>query len=176
MVQKALSRYGSQVAVVVLPYPQEIECNKEITNAAASITGACATARMALGVAALDPAKFAKFHDWLMAGKDKPPTPSQAVQRAYTTVGRDRMRQLSRDKLHTQLAQYVDLYLKVKATMPDPAKVGLPLMVIGDKAVSGSHGSDEDLFRLWEDNLGVKPVRGATLPELSSESSAGSGL
>jgi hypothetical protein len=179
MVQKALARYGNQVAVVILPYPQEMECNKEVVKSAASITGACATARMALGVAALEPAKFAKFHDWLMADKEKPPSPTQAVQRGYTTVGRDRMKALSRDALHKQIAQYVDLYVKVKATTPDPSKVGLPLMVIGDQVVSGMHESDEKLFRLWEDNLGVKPVRGVSLPELPGlpiETGAGSGL
>lgn len=169
VVQKAMSRYGDQVAVVILPYPQEMECNKEVKNARNSITGACATARMALGVASLEPAKFEEFHDWLMAGKDKPPTPTQAVQQAYHTVGRDRMRQIPREQLQKQIAQYVDLYIKIKGTTPDPTKVGLPLMVIGNHIISGSQESDQKVFSAWEQHLGVKPVKSATGVEIPTE-------
>jgi len=174
-VQKAMRRYGNQVAVVVLPYPQEMDCNKEIPSLKNSITGACATARMAIGVAMIDQAKFAAFHDWLMAGKDKPPTAAQVVQKAYTTMGRERMRQIPREKLQSQIAQYIDLYIKIKAKAPDPKKIGLPLLVIGDHINSGIL-EDEKLFKLWEEHLGVTPVADSSTGPLSIESDLEKGL
>ena len=48
----------------------------------------------------------------------------------------------------------------------DPAKVGLPLMVVGDQILSGTQESEEKVFRAWEEHLGVKPVQGVGAPEL----------
>jgi uncharacterized membrane protein len=164
IVHKALNRYGDQVAVVVLTVPADAECNKEVA-AKNSITGACATARMAIGVATLEPTKFADFHNWLMSGKDKPPSASQAVTKAYGIVGRERIKD-ARDKLQKQIAQYVDLFIRIRSKTADPKKVGLPLMVVGNQILSGSQESDEKLFKIWEENLGIKPLQARDLPAL----------
>jgi hypothetical protein len=47
----------------------EAECNKLITNRAASHRVACATARITLALAAIRPTAFAKVHDWPMAAR-----------------------------------------------------------------------------------------------------------
>jgi hypothetical protein len=159
VLHKALRRYGDQFAIVVLPYPQEMECNKEVKQSRYSITGACATARMAVGVATLSPKKFAQFHDWLMEGKDRPPTPSQSIQKAYTLVGADHIREM-RPQFEKKMQDYLALYARIKATTPDPSKVGLPLMVLGDHIMSGSQESDEKMFQSLEQHLGVKPPDG----------------
>jgi protein-disulfide isomerase len=168
VLQRALRRYGDQVAIVVLPYPQEMECNKEVKDSKYSITGACATARMAVGVATIDPAKFAQFHDWLMAGKERPPSPSQVVARAYSLVERDRITTL-REQLQKSLASYIDLYMKIKSKTPDPTKVGLPLLVVGDQVLSGELKSDDVLFEAWERQFNVKPMTASSPADLPAE-------
>jgi hypothetical protein len=173
IVQRALSRYRGQVAVIILPYPQESECNKNI--ASRSISGACATARMTLGVARLEPAKFPEFHDWLMSTKDRPPSASQAIRRAYSKVGEERIKAIPREQLHGQIAQYVDLFNKVKAKAADPEKIGLPLMVVGDLIFSGDK-TEEALFKIWEEKLGVKPVSLGETPNLLPSPLPGQGI
>jgi protein-disulfide isomerase len=175
VLQKALRRYGDQVAIVVLPYPQEMECNKEVKVSSHSITGACAIARMAIGVAKFDPAKFAQFHDWLMAGKDRPPSPAQVVQRAFTLAGRERITD-SREQLQKSIAEYIDLFMKIKSQTPDPSKVGLPLLVVGDHIMSGSQESDEKLFQAWEEHLGVRPLNESQAAVPSSETNVLPGI
>jgi hypothetical protein len=106
-----------------------------------------------------------------MAGKERPPTPSQAVQHAYTLVERERITSL-REQLQKSLAEYVDLYMKIKAKTPDPSKVGLPLLVVGDQIIAGSLDSDEKLFQAWERQFGVKPLNAPAETELPPEISS----
>jgi uncharacterized membrane protein len=160
IVRRALDRYGNQVAVVVLVMPKGIECNKEVTSASASIPGACIIARMALSVAKLEPEKFTKFHDWLMEGKEKPPSPAQVVQKAYNTAGRDRINKLSQDDFQKQVNQTIDLFNLIKDQRPPGAKEpGLPLLILGNELHSGVPTKEEEFIRSWEDFLGVKPAR-----------------
>jgi hypothetical protein len=97
------------------------------------------------------------------------------VQKAYTTIGRERMRQIPREKLQSQIAQYIDLYVKIKSKASDPKKVGLPLMVIGDHINSGVL-EDEKLFQIWEEHLGVKPKVNSSTGPLSIELDVEKGL
>jgi uncharacterized membrane protein len=157
-VKQALSRYGDQVAVIVLIIPFERECNKLITTAAGSHRGACATARMALGVAALKPAAFGKFHDWLMADKDEPPRLDSIVSRAYSLVNRDRLRELSGgEQLKKQIAGYVNLYATLRNQNASNKEFGLPVQILGDHVMSGTVEKSAELYRAWEEHLGVKP-------------------
>jgi hypothetical protein len=161
VVQKALRRYGNQVAVVVMIIPFDMQCNKTITKASNSIPGACTTARMALGVSTIDPAKFAHLHDWLMAEGDKPPTPSQAVSRAYEMVGNERLSKLPAEVLNKQLAGYVELFNKIKAQQsPEDSKTfGLPVMLMGDEVLTGMpENGEQRVYRAWEGFLGVTPL------------------
>ena len=81
--EHALQRYGDQVALVTMMIPLESECNRLLTDPAANHQGACITAKLALGVAKLNPAGFASFHDFLMTGKDKPPAMGSIYSKAY---------------------------------------------------------------------------------------------
>ncbi len=53
--EHALERYGDQVALLVMVQPLDKECNKLITDPAASHPGAAPSARLALGVAQSEP-------------------------------------------------------------------------------------------------------------------------
>jgi protein-disulfide isomerase len=155
--KQALSRYGSQVAVIIMIVPLDRECNKLVTNAAASHRGACATARMVLSVATLKPSAFPKFHDWLMADKERPPALTSIIARAYGLVNRQRVRELSdSEQVKTQIEGYINLFATLQR-QNSGKEFGLPVQILGDHVMSGTVEKPADIHRAWEEHLGVKP-------------------
>jgi hypothetical protein len=75
-----------------------------------------------------------------------------------------------RPQFEKKMQDYLALYAKIKATTPDPSKVGLPLLVVGDHIMSGSQESDEKVFQALEQHLGVKPPDGAPAEATPAES------
>jgi hypothetical protein len=137
--------------------PLDKECNRLVTDPAASHGGACATAKLAMGVARVNPSAFARFHDFLMSGKDKPPAFEAVLPKAQVLADRDRLRQLNRsDELTKQLEGYVTLFetLQKQSGRKD---FGLPVQILGDHVMNGSVEHEEDVFKAWEEHLGVKP-------------------
>jgi hypothetical protein len=156
IVKRGLSRYGSQMAVIVLPIPLESRCNR-LVSPSASHAGACSTARMALGVAAIRPQWFERFHDWLMADKEKPPRSDAIIAKAYEMVDHSRLRALSDGaELNRQIAEYVDLYSRLSNQASGSKHFGLPVQILGDHIVSGKAEKESDVFDAWEQHLGVK--------------------
>jgi uncharacterized membrane protein len=155
LVKKGLARYGDQLAIVVIPIPLEMSCNRLVTTSAASHSGACTTARMVLGVSAIQPELFGKFHDWLMADKEKPPLQSQVVTKAYNMVDSTQLSKHSRSPaLKEQLAEYIDLYAKLQRQQQD-GKFGLPVQILGNHIMAGAAANESDVFDAWEKHLGV---------------------
>lgn len=156
LIEEARERYGDQVAILVLPVPLETDCNKLVTNPTASHRGACWTARAACGIAKLDPPAFAKFHEFLIAGKEKPPM-DKIIPKSYGMVDGDAIRDLARSaELKKQVEGYIDLYSQLQAKSGSRT-FGLPVQILGDHVMTGSVEKTEDLFKAWEQNLGVKP-------------------
>ncbi|MEX0585067.1 MAG: thioredoxin domain-containing protein, partial [Pirellulales bacterium] len=157
-VQEALERYGDQVALLVMPVPLDLDCNKLVTDPAASHQGACGTARRAISIARLNPSAFVKFHDFLMTGKDKPPAMERIVPKANGLVDRDRLRELvNGPEVAKQLESYIDLYSQLQNKSHNSKSFGLPVQILGDNVMSGAVEKPEDVFKAWEENLGVKP-------------------
>jgi uncharacterized membrane protein len=157
IMEHALERYGDQVALLIMVQPLDKDCNKLVTDPAASHPGACATAKLAMGVARINPSSFATFHDFLMSTKDKPPPIEAVLPKAYVIADRSRLRQLTQsDELTKQLNGYVDLFdtLQKRSGKKD---FGLPVQILGDHVMSGSVEHEEDVFKAWEEHLGVKP-------------------
>jgi hypothetical protein len=158
IIKRAASRYGEQVAIIVIPIPMEKGCNKLITDPATSKPGACTTARMSLGVARLKPYAFARFHDWLMADKDEPPRLDAIIAKSYGLVDRNKLRELrNSEKLDKQIAQYVDLYANLLKQHTGDKTFGLPVQILGDHLLTGSVEKADEVFKAWEEHLGVKP-------------------
>jgi protein-disulfide isomerase len=157
-IEHALERYGDQVALLVMVQPLDNECNKLVTDPAASHPGACATARLALGIARVNPSSFATFHDFLMSGdKDKPPPMGATLPKAHVLADRSRLRQVTQSaELEKQLDGYVDLFGKLQK-QSGVKGFGLPVQILGDHVMNGSVEKEEDLFKAWEEHLGVKP-------------------
>ena len=157
IIEHALERYGDQVALLVMVQPLDKDCNRLITDPAVSHPGACATAKLAMGVARVNPSAFARFHDFLMSGKDKPPTFEAVLPKAHVLADRDRLRKLTQsDELKKQLEGYVNLYetLQKRSGRKD---FGLPIQILGDHVMNGAVEHKEDVFKAWEKHLGVKP-------------------
>jgi hypothetical protein len=155
IVKKGLARYGDQIAIVVMPIPLDMSCNKLVTTSAASHPGACTTARMALGVAAVRPDLFPKFHDWLMADKEKPPSQSEVVSKAYNMVDSTRLRQHSGSaELKEQIAGYIDLFARLQKQHRG-GTLGLPVQILGNHIMSGMAAKESDVFDAWEKHLRV---------------------
>jgi uncharacterized membrane protein/protein-disulfide isomerase len=157
VMHEALKRYGDQVAILVMVIPLERSCNKLVVSAKASHPGACATARMALGVAALRPAAFPKFHDWLMADKEKPPESDRIVSKAYATVDGTRLSELSSSG---QLTKQIEGYVNLLGSLQKQSKnnsFGLPVQILGDKVMTGKVEKADEVFKAWEEHLGVTP-------------------
>jgi uncharacterized membrane protein len=156
IVERGLARYGGQVAVLVMPIPLEMRCNRLITDPKASHPGACSTARMALGVAAIRPQSFKRFHDWLMADKEKPPRADKIIAQAYGMVDRAQLRSLSNGpELNRQLREYIELYARLANRAGAKNKFGLPVQILGSHIMSGKAERDSDVFDAWEKHLGV---------------------
>ncbi len=159
IVQRSLRRYGNQVAILILPIPMEMKCNRLIKDPKASHAGACTTARMALAVAHLKPAAFRGFHDAMMADEKKPPSQAQSVAKAYGMVDSSKLPALTRGEiLNKQVAQYVDLFETLQKQNADNKNFGLPIQILGDEVMSGSVEKAEDVYNAWEKNLGIKPL------------------
>lgn len=157
IMEHALERYGDQVALLIMIQPLDKDCNKLVTDPAASHPGACATAKLAMGVARVSPGSFANFHDFLMSTKDKPPAMDAVLTQAYVLADRSHLRQLTQgDELTKQLEGYVNLFdtLQKRSGRKD---FGLPVQILGDQVMNGSVEKEEDLFKAWEEHLGVKP-------------------
>jgi uncharacterized membrane protein/protein-disulfide isomerase len=159
LLKQALARYGDQVALVVLVVPMENSCNRLITDSSASHPGACTTARMALGVARLKPGSFGRFHDFLMSGnKDKPPSLDSIIAKAYNTADRTRLRELrTSNELDKEIAANVNLYDSLRKQHKGEKEFGLPVQIIGDHIMTGGIEKADDLYKAWEEHLGVKP-------------------
>ena len=114
--------------------------------------------RMAVAVADIKPSAFRQFHDWLMADEEKPPTQAKTVGKAYGMVDSSRLRELSRsDALNNQFAKYIDLFGTLQKQKNDPKKTfGLPVQILGDEVLTGLVEDEEDVYRAWEKNLGIK--------------------
>jgi thiol-disulfide isomerase/thioredoxin len=157
IMEHALERYGDQVALLIMVEPLDKDCNKLVTDPAASHPGACATAKLSMGVARVNPGSFANFHDFLMSTKDKPPAMNAVLTQAYVLADRDRLRKLTQgDELTKQLEGYIDLFdaLQKRSGRKD---FGLPVQILGDHVMNGSVEKEEDVFKAWEEHLGVKP-------------------
>jgi uncharacterized membrane protein len=159
IIKKGLARYGDQLAIIIMPIPFEKGCNKLIVNDTGSKPGACVTARLAIGIGEVRPPQFVKYHDWLMSGdEDKPPGVEKSLPKAYEMTGRDRLRAYIRgEEVNKQIAQYVDLYSKLRTVAGTRNEFGLPVQILGDKVMHGMVEKEEDIFKAWEEHLGVTP-------------------
>jgi len=156
MMSEVLARYGDQVALLIMPVPLDKDCNKLVTDPTMLHPGACGTSRRVCGVAKLNPPAFAKFHEFLMTGKEAPPM-EKIVPKANGLVDRDKLRAfVNSPEAKKQVDGYVDLFGKLQAQTQAKGKTfGLPVQILGDNVITGEVEKIDDVFKAWEENLGV---------------------
>jgi protein-disulfide isomerase len=157
-IEEALDLYGDQLAVVIMPVPLELECNKSVASTDPMHRGACKFAQLSLAMAKADPRKFADFHGFLLADVDKAPTSAEAVVHAFRMTDRTKLRKVSQDPaIAARIQNYIKLFTALSAQHRGQAEpFGLPVQIVGDTVLSGDM-STEEMLSAWEKALGVKP-------------------
>lgn len=153
---KAKRRYRDQVVVVVMPVPLEKRCNRYLPKARPQNRGACKLAALSLAVADVSPAKFARYHDWLMKGEEKGDVPAydRALLRAYDYFGRKKVRTSVRKRSVAQrVGESCDLFAEIGRQWKGEKEFGLPAMIAGDGIISGKVESQDDIIAFWEANF-----------------------
>ena len=159
-IKLALDRYGDQLAVVIMPVPLELECNKQMMQTDPTHRGSCKLARLAVSVAKINLTAFHDFHNWMLADEKKPPSVSDAVQRAWELVNRKRLAEFTdSDATKNRIQQDISLYVSLSNQQKDSLKpFGLPVQIVGDTVLSGKVDNVDDMFAAWEQALGIKPT------------------
>lgn len=159
-IKLAANRYGDQLAIVVMPVPLELECNKQMPKTDPMHRGACRLSRLALSVAKADPSAFADFHNFLLANKDDVPSYSEAVVRAFRLVNRTKLRELTKsDEIESRIQNYIKLFAALSARKRTSDKpFGLPVQIVGNKVLTGKFETPEAMFEAWEEELGIQPL------------------
>lgn len=159
-IEAAFDRYGSdQLAVVIMPAPLELECNKVLPATDPMHRGACRLARLALSVAAVKLSAFRDFHNWLMDDVEEVPPISKAVLRAFKAVDRKKLTALTdSDEINNRIQKHLKLFSALVRREPKSDKsLGLPIQVVGNTVLFGRLESAEEMFEQWEIAMDIRP-------------------
>ena len=148
----AMERYGEdQVAIMPMVLPLNAGCNKHILTTFASHKDACVIARQSLAIWLAAPALFTEYHGWLLDHESNP---------TATSAGRKAVEMIAPEEFFKALeSEKIDLQMKANIKLFDLAQQGLiPKFLIGDKVISAKINSDEELFELFEKEIGIEPL------------------
>lgn len=144
----AHQRYGDDLAIALYHAPLNRECNDHMPRGRKGRRDACEYARLALAVWELAPDQFADYHNWLMNGRAVPSI-GQARQRAMRLVGDQvLLNNTTRDKNTERLRAQCDNWNEIAKS--------LPVLVFPNSAVVGGGKSNEELFAMLEQKLGLE--------------------
>ncbi len=157
LIDEALRRFDGRVAVVVLPWPTDVLCNKYVKKPKPEGRGSCKTVQLAIAVARADPEAFAAFHAWMAHNPDEAPKFLSSRIAAERFVNVDELRRAFDDSKTEQLRnQYIELY----AQLARGRTLRLPCQIVGSSIVSGAPDTVEELVKVWEENLGIEASKG----------------
>lgn len=154
LIEEVMPSFGDELAIVVLPVPNDILCNRYVRQRGENHRGACKLANLAVAIAAVDPVAFARLHDWIMEQEKVPSYPSSLSRVRNYTDESAVLKELSGDGVSERVQKYIELF----AMLGTLQKSILPMQVIGDEIVTGSIESTQELRELWESKLGIKPA------------------
>jgi protein-disulfide isomerase len=159
-IRRAKERYGDQLAVVIMPVPLELECNKIVPATSPEHRGACGMARRALAVGEISPEKFVEFHNWLLANEKQAPSAAAAVRRAFSLVDRTKLSALSdSDEIKGRIQKYIRLFSRLSDQYSTADKpFGLPVLIVGDTVLTGKIETVDELCAELEKAIDIKPL------------------
>lgn len=147
ILNEAIDRFDGRVGVVILPVPGENLCNKYIKKSRPKSVGACFAAKLSIAVSRLEPAKFERFHAWMLEA-EKIPSRTAALIRAQRFVDSRELSAELRDP-EGQIAAQIGQYVELAGALQKQGRFGLPSQILGDKVVVGPPDSLETLCELW---------------------------
>ncbi len=148
--QQARQRYGSQLAIVLLPNPMNKSCNRYVTVDQPAHKEACHYAHLALAVWNVKPKSFEAYHEWLMEPKDVP-TVEEARDKAAEMIGESALAAaLAGDTISRQIEANGLVYHLAK-------RGAIPKLMTERFVAAGQPPSAEQLFQMLEKQVGVRP-------------------
>jgi uncharacterized membrane protein/protein-disulfide isomerase len=151
---EALRRFDGQIAVVVMPVPNEIACNPYVQKARKQSLGACYAAKLSLAVSKIAPEKFEAFHEWMLEG-DSIPSRTSALIEARNHVDGDEISRALVDE-DGSLAARVKNYVELSAAIAKQGRFGLPAQILGNKVIAGPPDTVDQLCETWAEAFGLE--------------------
>lgn len=150
---KGLNRYRGQYGLVLLPVPLNPDCNPSVMSRdfEPRFEGSCDLARLALAVWRADPAAFPEYDAWLYEPEDPRPV-TEARAKAESLVGKEALDQALADGwVENRIAEDVKAFIQSEVH-------SVPIVLSpGMDAVQGRPQSEEELFGILEEELGLTP-------------------
>jgi uncharacterized membrane protein len=145
--------FSNQLAVVSLPMPMDSACNSAVKQTPRPHLNACEYAKLGLAVWRANRAAMMGFDEWMFAPLTPPPL-SEARRFAAELVGTNELAKALQDNwVNEQLQQDVALYATNYLHLGNP---NMPQLIMGTNLTGGKLNEVEDLYRLLENNLGLK--------------------
>lgn len=156
---EALRRFDGQIAVVVMPVPNEIACNPYVQKARKQSLGACYAAKLSLAVSKLAPEKFEAFHEWMLEG-DSIPSRASALIEARNHIDGDEISRALVDE-DGSLTARIKNYVELSAAIAQQGRFGLPAQILGNKVIAGPPNTVDELCETWAEAFGLETPRDA---------------
>jgi protein-disulfide isomerase len=146
----AMERYGNDLAIVALPVPLDVACNRSVTTTVPQHAEACEIARIAVAVWRVDRKRFPQFHSWLFEPAQRR-TAAEARQHAAELVGENAIEEeLKRPYAGMYIAKHVELYERVGSG-------SLPKFLFPRTTIVGEVESTSTLLDMIQRELGPPP-------------------
>ena len=150
---KARRRWGDQIGIMIAPTPINARCNSVFRNTQARHREGCELALYVLTVWHVAPEKFEAFDTWLFHGNGAR-TAAQAHAKAVSLVGAE---VFAKGLATGFAAKLIQRNVKLLEMATIPGHRSIPLVVCGDFLMRG-RGTAEQLFKIVEESLDIKPV------------------
>ncbi|MCC7204853.1 MAG: thioredoxin domain-containing protein [Phycisphaeraceae bacterium] len=158
--ERAMTRYGDQIGIVLINFPLNSECNPHVGSIANDeYRYSCAYARLAAAIWIAAPDKFATFDAWAMQGV-RPRPVDIAAQYAIDLVGQEN---LSRTLAAGDVEDMISRNITLGSDLPQKS---LPLLLMDGSYMVGAPERSIELYQTLENKLGIQP-----LPEAATQPS-----
>lgn len=155
---RALDRYPGQLGIVCLPLPLDADCNSTVDETEARFEDSCELAQLALAVRQIDTAAFVEYDRWLFE-PEMPRKLQEARTKAEQLVDAAALEAAMQDeRIDAAITRHVEAY---KASGAERIPL---IMSPGIASIVGRPENEEQLFELFEQELGLTVGRQSKLP------------
>lgn len=162
LLKRVQAAFSNELAIVLLPMPFDKACNPLLAVTGPDHVNACEYARIGMAVWRAKPATFAAFEEWFFE-PEKPRSVAEVRAKAVELTGRSDLDAIMADP-------WIDDWLKLgrdvfKANWDRTGRNFLPMLNVGSVLSSGKLESDDELYNILEQHLGLKrPAAPASAP------------